>query len=237
MASRARVIVLPACNAVETLERTLRDIPSGCADEVILVDSASQDETVELARSLGLTVCRHPQNRGYGANQKTCYTEALEHGADVVVMLHPDYQYAPKLIPYLVNFIVDGCFDVMLGSPIRTRREALAGGMPAFKYFVNRFLTFIENLVRGYNLSQRHRGMRACSRQDLEGIDFMSNSDDFVLDTPVLFQHMERQWPVGEISVPVRYEPDSSSIDFRRSVRYGLATLGVAARYLLRRLL
>ena len=174
--SRPRVIaVLPAYNAEKTLERTLRDIPPGSVDEIILVDDASQDATVELARSLGLTVHRHPRNRGYGGNQKTCYRMALERGADILVMLHPDYQYDPKLSPYFVDFIAGDYFDVMLGSRIRTRREALAGGMPPYKYLSNRILTMIENVVTGQNQSEWHTGMRAYRREVLEAIDFEAN--------------------------------------------------------------
>jgi glycosyltransferase involved in cell wall biosynthesis len=181
------IVVLPAYNAAKTLEQTVADIPRDCVDEIILVDYGSRDETVRLAESLGLTVITHEQNRGYGANQKTCYRAALAHGADIVVMLHPDYQYDPKLIKHFIGFIRDGYFDVMLGSRIRSRRETLAGGMPAYKYYANRFLTLIENLASGQNLSEWHTGMRAYTRDVLENIDFKHNSDDFVFDTQVLF--------------------------------------------------
>ncbi len=230
------VVVLPAYNAQQTLERTIRDIPPGVVDELILVDDCSQDETVSLAESLGLIVFRHPQNLGYGGNQKTCYREALARGADIVVMLHPDYQYDPKLIKHFVSFISEGYFDVMLGSRIRTRREALAGGMPQYKYVANRVLTLIENLVTGHNLSEWHTGMRAFSRQVLESIPYQTNSDDFVFDTQMLFQVVEARFKIGEIPVPVRYFPEASSINWFRSIQYGLATLRVAAGYLWRQL-
>jgi len=225
------IVVLPAYNAAKTLEQTVADIPRDCVDEIILVDDGSRDETVRLAESLGLTVITHEQNRGYGANQKTCYRAALAHGADIVVMLHPDYQYDPKLIKHFIGFIRDGYFDVMLGSRIRSRRETLAGGMPAYKYYANRFLTLIENLASGQNLSEWHTGMRAYTRDVLENIDFKHNSDDFVFDTQVLFQVVEKKYRIGEIPVPVRYFPEASSINFSRSMRYGLATVGVAMRY------
>jgi glycosyltransferase involved in cell wall biosynthesis len=230
------VVVLPAYNAQQTLERTIRDIPPGVVDELILVDDCSQDQTVSLAESLGLIVFRHPQNLGYGGNQKTCYREALARGADIVVMLHPDYQYDPKLIKHFVSFISEGYFDVMLGSRIRTRREALAGGMPQYKYVANRVLTLIENLVTGHNLSEWHTGMRAFSRQVLESIPYQTNSDDFVFDTQMLFQVVEARFKIGEIPVPVRYFPEASSINWFRSIQYGLATLRVAAGYLWRQL-
>lgn len=228
-------VVLPAYNAEKTLERTLRDIPPHTVDELILVDDCSLDDTVALARSLGLTVFQHPENRGYGGNQKTCYREALARGADIVVMLHPDYQYDPRLISHFVRFLAEGYFDVMLGSRIRTRREALEGGMPPYKYYANRLLTLIENVVTGQNLSEWHTGMRAFRREVLESIPFQDNSDDFVFDTEVLFQVVERGFRIGEIPVPVRYFPEASSINLRRSIRYGLATLKVAWDYLVRR--
>lgn len=225
------IVVLPAYNAAKTLQKTVEDIPRGLVDEVILVDDCSNDETCRVARSLGLTVVQHTENAGYGSNQKTCYRTALSHGADIVVMLHPDYQYDPKLISHFVSLIREDYFDVVLGSRIRSRRETLAGGMPLYKYYANRLLTLIENLASGYNLSEWHTGMRAYTREVLEHIDFQRNSDDFVFDSQVLFQVIEKKYRIGEISVPVRYAPESSSITFFRSVRYGLETLGVAVRY------
>lgn len=225
------IVVLPAYNAAKTLERTVTDIPKNIVDEIILVDDGSSDETTNLAKSLGLTVITHEKNRGYGANQKTCYRTALERGADIVVMLHPDYQYDPKLIKYFVGLIQENYFDIMLGSRIRSRREALAGGMPLYKYYANRFLTLIENLASGQNLSEWHTGMRAYTRDVLEHIDFAHNSNDFVFDSQVLFQAIEKNYRIGEIPVPVRYFPEASSINFARSVRYGLQTLCIALRY------
>ncbi len=226
------IVVLPAYNAEKTLEKTVRDIPRDCVQEIILVDDGSSDQTVRRARELGLVFHRHEQNRGYGANQKTCYRLALEHGADIVVMLHPDYQYDPRLISHFVSFIREGYFDVMLGTRIRSRREALAGGMPLYKYISNRVLTMFENLVTGYNLSEWHTGMRAYRRSVLEHIPFDTFSDDFVFDTQMLFAAIEHGFTIGEIPVPVRYFPEASSINFVRSTRYGIATVGVALRHL-----
>jgi glycosyltransferase involved in cell wall biosynthesis len=229
------VVVLPAYKAERTLEKTVREIPRRVVDEIILVDDASDDGTPKLARKLGLTVKRHASNLGYGANQKTCYELALKHGADIIVMLHPDYQYDPKLIPYFVDFISKGYFDVMLGTRIRTRKEALEGGMPKYKYFANRFLTILENIVSGHNLSEWHTGMRAYRREVLENIDFHKNSNDFVFDSQVLFQIVEKGYKIGEIPVPVRYFPEASSIDFKRSIAYGIGTVATAIRFLLRK--
>jgi len=226
------VVVLPAYNAEKTLVQTVQEIPRETVGEIILVDDASHDHTVDLAKSLGLTVSCHQSNRGYGANQKTCYTLALEHGADIVVMLHPDYQYDPKLIRFFVDYLAEDYFDVMLGSRIRSRREALAGGMPPYKYLGNRLLTIFENLVSGLNLSEWHTGMRAYKREVLEKINFRQNSDDFVFDSQVLFQLVAKGYRIGEIPVPVRYFEEASSINFRRSLRYGLGTVGTALRYL-----
>ncbi len=232
----AGIVLLPAYRAEKTLEKTVKEIPKRSVDEIILVDDASNDRTSPLARKLGLTVKRHEANLGYGGNQKTCYNLALKHDADIVVMLHPDYQYDPKLIPYFVDFISKGYFDVMLGTRMRTRKEALAGGMPKYKYFANRFLTMFENIVSGRNLSEWHTGMRAYRREVLENIEFMSNSDDFVFETQVLFQIVEKGYKIGEIPVPVRYFPEASSINFTRSVRYGIGTVITALKYLVRRI-
>lgn len=225
------IVVLPAYNAVKTLERTVKDLPE-LVDEIILVDDASNDATVVHAKELGLFVFRHDKNAGYGANQKTCYRLALEHGADIIVMIHPDYQYDPKLVKYLVAFIGDNYFDVMLGTRIRSRREALAGGMPRYKYLANRALTILENLVSGYNLSEWHTGLRAYKRQVLLEINWQRNSDDFVFDSEMLFQIIARRYRLGEIPAPVRYFPEASSINFWRSLRYGLSTVKVALHYL-----
>ena len=231
------IVVLPAYQAEKTLKQTVSEIPTDIVDEIILVDDASNDQTVRIGRSLNLIVEQHDLNKGYGGNQKTCYTLALQRGADIVVMLHPDYQYDPRLIPHFVDFLRNDYFDVMLGSRIRTRKEALAGGMPPYKYFANRFLTLLENIVTGQNLSEWHTGMRAYTRKVLETIDFKNNSDDFVFDSQVLFQIVEHGFRLGEIPVPVRYFPEASSINFGRSLRYGIGTVWTALQYLFRRVL
>lgn len=224
------IVVLPAYNAVATLERTVKDLPA-MVDEIILVDDKSDDATANLARDLGLFVVEHDKNSGYGANQKTCYRLALEHGADIIVMIHPDYQYDPKLVKYFAEFIADDYFDVMLGTRIRSRRETLAGGMPLYKYFFNRCLTIWENFISGYNLSEWHTGMRAYKREVLEKIDWLNNSNDFVFDSQTLFQIVARRYRIGEIPVPVRYFKEASSINFWRSVRYGLGTVWTSLKY------
>jgi glycosyltransferase involved in cell wall biosynthesis len=229
------VVVLPAYNAEQTLRQTVADISRAKVDEIILVDDASSDRTVALAKELGLVVEAHLKNRGYGGNQKTCYQLALERGADIVVMIHPDYQYDPKLIPYFVDFIENNYFDVMLGSRIRTRREALTGGMPLYKYIFNRLLTIYENIVSGQNLSEWHTGMRAYKAEVLRKINFLNNSDDFVFDSQVLFEVVAHGYRIGEIPVPVRYFPEASSINFKRSLKYGLQTLWCGIRFLFRK--
>jgi len=225
------IVVLPAYNAASTLEMTVGDIPD-IVDEIILVDDKSNDATVAVAKRLGLFVFQRESNGGYGANQKTCYRLALEHGADIIVMIHPDYQYDPKLINFFAEFIGGNFFDIMLGTRIRSRREALAGGMPLYKYISNRALTIFENFVSGYNLSEWHTGMRAYKREVLESIDWQSNSDDFVFDTEMLFKAVAKQYRIGETPVPVRYFKEASSINFRRSLKYGLSTVSVGLRYL-----
>ena len=230
------VVVLPAYQAEKTLELTLRDIPLAVVDEIILVDDKSNDHTVEIARRFNLVVEQHSRNLGYGANQKTCYQLALHRNADIVVMLHPDYQYDPKLIPHFVDFIRNGYFDVMLGTRIRTRKESLAGGMPRYKYISNRFLTLFENIITGQNLSEWHTGMRAYSRKVLESIDYLNNSNDFVFDSEVLFQIVEGGFRIGEIPVPVRYFPEASSINLSRSLRYGFGTVATALKFLIRKI-
>lgn len=236
MPKKAKVIViLPAFNAEKTLEKTIQDIPSDIVDEIILVDDGSHDKTVAIARSLHLSVYCHDKNKGYGANQKTCYNLALEGGADIIVMIHPDYQYDPKVIKYLVGFIEEGYLDVMLGSRIRTRQEALAGGMPLYKYLANRFLTFFENVLSGQNLSEWHTGMRAYRREVLEKIDFEKNSNDFIFDTQILFQIIEKGFRIGDIPVPVRYTAETSSINFMRSLWYGILTLSIAVQFFFKR--
>jgi len=225
---------MPAYNAAKTLERTYADVPHDLIDHVILVDDVSSDETVEVARRLGLEVIVHRQNLGYGGNQKTSYDRALEWDADVVVMLHPDYQYDATRIPDLVAPIVAGDIDLMLGS--RFLGDPLAGGMPRWKYVSNRFLTGVENAAFGLHLSEYHTGLRAYSRRLLETIPYRLNSDDFVFDQELIAQVVAvGGLEIGEIAVPTRYFEEASSVGFRRSVVYGLSTLRVVARYLLHR--
>lgn len=216
---------MPAYNAEKTLKKTLNDIPKGVVDKIILVDDGSHDKTVALAQKLGLTTFVHPQNRGYGGNQKTCYTMAMNENADIVVMIHPDYQYDSSLTSEIIRPIQDGRYDVVLGSRIRTRKEALAGGMPLYKYLSNRFLTLAENLVLGQNLSEYHTGFRAFSGKVLKKLPFHKYSDDFVFDQEILIDAIHKGFKIGEIPVPVRYFPEASSINFRRSAKYGLETL------------
>jgi len=230
------IVVLPAFNSEKTLEKTVAEIPKDIVSEIILVDDGSNDKTVVLAQKLNLTVSCHEKNKGYGANQKTCYRLALEKEADIVVMIHPDYQYDPKVIKYLVGFIEEGYCDVMLGSRIRSRKEALEGGMPMYKYYANRILTFWENVLSGQNLSEWHTGLRAYKKEVLEKIDFMNNSDDFVFDTQVLFQIIEKGYRIGDIPVPLRYTAETSSINFKRSLKYGFLTLFISINFFIKNL-
>jgi glycosyltransferase involved in cell wall biosynthesis len=233
---RRVVIVMPAYNAAKTLERTYADIPMHLVERIILVDDVSGDETVDVARQLGLDVIIHPQNRGYGGNQKTCYDAALAADARVVVMLHPDYQYDATRIPDLVAPIFDGQVDLMLGS--RFMGDPLAGGMPRWKYLANRFLTTVENLAFGLRLSEYHTGLRAYSRPLLEAIPYQLNSDGFGFDQELIAQVVAAGMGdrIGEIAVPTRYFAEASSVGFRRSVIYGLMTLRVVARFMLHRM-
>ncbi len=230
------IVVMPAYNAEKTIEKTYRDIPEGTVDEIILVDDASRDNTVEVAEKLGLRVVKHEKNKGYGANQKTCYKLALEAGAGIVVMIHPDYQYDSRLTPYITGLIKDNVCDVMFGTRIRTRKETLEGGMPLYKYISNRFLTFIENVILGQNLSECHTGFRAYSREVLETIPFENNSDNFVFDTEFLVQSVASGFRVGEIPVPTRYFKEASQINLKNSLVYGLSTLWVLMKFLLFRI-
>jgi glycosyltransferase involved in cell wall biosynthesis len=236
MDSDARIIiVLPAYNAARTLEKTYADIPKDKVAKIILVDDVSQDQTVEVARSLGLSVVIHIQNRGYGGNQKTCYIEALKEKADVVVMLHPDHQYDSKLVPELVRPILAGKADMVMGSRILNGR-ALEGGMPFWKYLANRVLTIMENTVYRTNLTDCHSGFRAYSGRLLMTVPFLLNSDDFVFDSQMIAQAVYMGFKICEIPVQARYFPDASSVNFKVSTIYGLKTLGVMLRFLLQRL-
>lgn len=236
IAGKRICVVMPAYNAEKTLEQTVAEIPRDVVDDIVLVDDGSHDATVDVARRLGLHVIVHPKNRGYGGNQKTCYAEALRRGADIVIMLHPDYQYDPRLIPMMILPIQLGILDVMLGSRVRTRRECLESGMPMYKYLGNRFLTFLENLGLGQNLGEFHSGFRAYRREVLETLPLENFSDDFVFDSQFLVSAVDAGFKIGEIPVPVRYMPEASSINFMRSVTYGLDTLATVGQYRLKRL-
>lgn len=223
--------VLPAHNAQETLELTLDAIPENTLDEIILVDDKSTDDTYEIAKKRGLYTIRHEENKGYGANQKTCYKKALDLGADIVVMIHPDYQYDPRITPFMVGVIKNDICDVMLGNRIRTRQEALSGGMPVYKFMANRFLTGIENAVTGQNLGEWHSGLRAYSRKVLETIPWENNSDDFVFDAQFLLQAAIMGFRIGDLPVSAKYFKEASSINLRRSIRYGFSSLYYLAQY------
>jgi glycosyltransferase involved in cell wall biosynthesis len=228
------VVVLPAYNAARTLRRTVEEIPREIVDEVILTDDASRDNTSELALELGLITIRHDHNRGYGGNQKTCYTAALARGADIVVMLHPDYQYTPKLVSAMASMIAYGEYDAVLASRI-LGRGALQGGMPLYKYIANRGLTFIENILIGHKMSEYHSGYRAWSREVLQRLPLLSCSDDFVFDNQMIVQALHFGFHVGEISCPTKYFKEASSINFQRSVTYGFGVLGTALDLRLKR--
>lgn len=228
------VVVMPAYNAAKTIEMTYREIPLDLVDEVVVTDDASSDETVEVARELGLHTIVHEHNRGYGGNQKTCYNAALELGADVVVMLHPDYQYTPRLLAPMIGMITDGPFDTVLGSRI-LGGNALAGGMPRYKYVANRFLTATQNFLAGAKLSEYHTGYRAFSRRVLESCALEENSDDFVFDNQMLAQIIHAGFAIGEVSCPAAYFEDASSINFQRSLKYGLGVLGTSFQLFLQR--
>ncbi|NOY81924.1 MAG: glycosyltransferase family 2 protein [Kiritimatiellaeota bacterium] len=235
ISGRKVVVVMPAYNAEQTLRATLEDIPADLVDHTILVDDASADGTARLSRELGLETIVHPANRGYGANQKTCYRAALERGADIVAMLHPDYQYTPRLLRAMCSMVAEADYDLVLGSRILVG-SALEGGMPLYKYVSNRFLTLFENLCLGCKLSEYHTGYRVFNRRILEAIDFDKFSDDFIFDNQMLAEAILRSFRIGEISCPARYFADASSISFSRSCRYGLGVLGVSLNGLRRRL-
>ncbi len=228
-------VVLPAYNAERTLEMTYRDIPQDIVDGVLLVDDGSADKTVALAKSLGIETISHDRNFGYGRNQKTCYQAALGRGADVVIMVHPDYQYTPKLITAMASMIAFDVYDVVLGSRI-IGGKALKGGMPGYKYVANRFLTAFENLLLGSKLSEYHTGYRAFSSSVLESIPLHENDDDFVFDNEMLAQIIYFDFRIGEVSCPTRYFEGASSIGFARSVKYGIGVVATSLRFLFHRL-
>ena len=229
------IVVMPAYNAAKTLAQTCRDLPFDIVDEVLLVDDGSADATVEVSRGLGLTTFTHERNMGYGGNQKTCYREALARGADIVVMVHPDYQYSPRLVLPLAGMIAFGEYDAAIGSRI-LGNGALEGGMPLYKYISNRFLTAVQNLLIGQKLSEYHTGYRAFSRQVLEGLPLEENTNDFVFDNEVLAQIVYFRYKIGEISCPTRYFDEASSINFARSVRYGLGVLAISLKFRLQKM-
>jgi len=224
------VVVMPAYNAEKTLEWTYREVPQDIVDRVLLVDDGSADKTVEVCKRLGIEHMVHPKNQGYGANQKTCYTLALKEQADIVVMVHPDYQYTPRLITAIAAMIASGHFDVVLGSRI-LGTGALSGGMPLYKYVSNRFLTFLQNILLGHKLSEYHTGFRGFSRKVLAALPLLENSDDFLFDNQMLVQAIRFGYRVGEISCPTRYISESSSISFLRSIVYGLGVLRTSFQY------
>jgi glycosyltransferase involved in cell wall biosynthesis len=228
-------VVLPAYNAGRTLETTVNEIPFGVVDDVILVDDASTDDTLAVARQLGIFAVAHGSNRGYGGNQKTCYRLALDRGADIIIMLHPDYQYSPKLLLPMASMLSSGLYDVIIGSRI-LGMSALAGGMPLYKYVANRALTLIQNILLGHKLSEYHTGYRGFTRAVIEGLPLEDNSEDFVFDNQMLAQAIYRGFRIGEISCPTRYFPDASSINFRRSVTYGIGVLKTSISFRLARL-
>lgn len=226
------IVVMPAYNAAKTLRKTVKDIPSGLVKEIILIDDCSDDKTVSLAKELGLTVFAHPQNLGYGGNQKTCYWEALKRKPDVVIMLHPDYQYDAALLGELVRPILHKRFDFMFGSRIRTREEAIKGGMPPHKYFFNRLYTLIANLILGVNFSEHMSGLRAYSTKTLRQVPFQRFSNNFVFDQQFTVASIAKGLKIGEISIPVRYYEDSSSIQLCPGVKFGLGSLWTLALFL-----
>jgi glycosyltransferase involved in cell wall biosynthesis len=228
------VVVMPAYNAEKTLERTHKEIPFEFVDEVILVDDASRDRTLEMAKEMGIHTVVHTENLGYGGNQKTCYRTALALGADIVIMLHPDYQYTPRLIPAMASMIAYGEFDVALGSRI-LGVGALKGGMPLYKYISNRFLTLFENLLLSHKLSEYHTGYRAFSREVLERLPLEKNSNDFVFDNQMLAQLIWFGYRIGEVSCPTKYFPEASSINLRRSFIYGLGVLKTSIQFRLQK--
>lgn len=225
------IVVMPAYNAAATLKKTIDEIPSDLVDEVILCDDASKDNTVSKAKELGIKhIIVHESNKGYGGNQKSLYNKALELGGDIVIMLHPDYQYTPKLIPSMVNIIGEDLYPVVLGSRI-LGKGALKGGMPLYKYIANRFLTLTQNILVRYKLSEYHTGYRAFSKEVLEGINYNGNSDDFIFDNQMLSQIIYKGYDIGEVTCPTKYFEEASSINFTRSSKYGLGVLAVSVKH------
>jgi glycosyltransferase involved in cell wall biosynthesis len=230
------IVVMPAYNAEKTLELTYKEIPRDIVDEVIIVDDASKDKTTEEAKRLGIEhIIIHKRNKGYGGNQKSCYDKALELNADIVIMLHPDYQYTPKLIPVMAHLIVSEMYDVVLGSRI-LGKGALKGGMPYYKYFFNRLLTFTQNILSGAKLTEYHTGYRAFSADVLKNINYHANSNDFVFDNQMLSQIIFHKFALAEVSCPTKYFTDASSINFKRSVKYGLGVLGTSFQHFFQRI-
>lgn len=232
---RKIIVVMPAYNAAKTLERTVSEIPREIVDEILLVDDRSSDETVRIAKKLDLITFEHEQNFGYGRNQKTCYREAIKRGADIVVMVHPDYQYSPRLIVPMAAMIAYGEYDVVLGSRI-LGGTALKGGMPLYKYLANRFLTFFQNILLGQKLSEYHTGFRAFRKEVLESLPLEENSDDFIFDNEIICQALFFGYKIGELSCPTRYFPEASSINFSRSLKYGLGVMVTSIKFRLQRM-
>lgn len=230
------VVVLPAYNAELTLENTYNEIPKDIVDEIVLVDDASSDKTIEIAKSLGIKhIIKHNKNLGYGGNQKTCYKKALELGADIIIMLHPDYQYTPKLIPSIAYIIAEGIYPVVFGSRI-LGKGAIKGGMPIYKYIANRILTLIQNILINQKLSEYHTGYRAYSAEVLKNINFEANSDDFIFDNQIVSQIFMAGYEIAEVTCPTKYFKEASSINFKRSLKYGLGVLWISILHLLNKL-
>lgn len=230
------IVVMPAYNAEKTLEQTYREIPMDIVDDIILVNDASKDNTVQEAERLGIRhIITHPQNRGYGGNQKSCYNKALELGADIVVMLHPDYQYTPKLILAMSSIIANGLYPVVFGSRI-LGKGALRGGMPMYKYISNRALTLFQNILMNQKLSEYHTGYRAFSREVLEKVNYELNNDDFIFDNEMIAQIFDAGFEIGEVTCPTKYFDEASSINLSRSIKYGLGVLGVSVGYFMKRM-
>jgi glycosyltransferase involved in cell wall biosynthesis len=235
LANKKIVVVMPAYNAEKTLEKTYREIPKDIVDEVLLVDDKSRDSTVQKAHELGIATYIHDINKGYGGNQKTCYREALKRGADIVIMLHPDYQYPAKLIPTLAGLLASGMFDVALGSRV-LGGMALKGGMPLYKYVSNRALTLFDNLITGQKVSEYHTGYRAFTREVLLGLPLLEDSDDFIFDNEMLMQAIYFGYKIGEVTSPTNYNKEASSISFRRSIVYGCGILLVGLKFILQKM-